>query len=78
MLEHRIRTSDNAPLELLGRDLEPDDHSRVPGGACPEAVVLGYEGGARLGELERTDEAPLVVRMHRLCRARIGMVACVR
>ena len=70
-VEHRLGARDDPPLELVGRDLEPDDHGRVPGRARPEAIVVGHERRARLRELERADEAPLVVRVDGLGCARI-------
>ena len=62
------------PVELVERQVERDDRRRVARVVCPQPVVGGCERAPGLGELERADDAPAVVRVHARggCRVALG------
>ena len=64
----RVRASIRR-VELVRRDVEPDDRRRLAGVAGPEPVAA--QRMADLGELERAHDAPPVVRVHG--RGRLGV-----
>jgi hypothetical protein len=70
-LEHRARALADPPVQRDLRDVETDHERRVPRLAGPEPVARRRERLADLGELERTDDAAAVVRVHRRGRVRI-------
>jgi len=65
--EHRQRARFDPAHELVSRNLETEDDGRLPQLAAPQPVFDRLERMARVGELERADDAAAVVRMHQ-CR----------
>jgi aminoglycoside N3'-acetyltransferase len=73
MLEHGSCTGFDTRGEDFPRNVEAEDESRMTRLACPEAAGRLCQAFARSGQLKRTNDAPAVVRVDGLGRARVAL-----
>src|SRR5215216_5596976 len=73
MLEHGSCTGFDTRGEDFPRNVEAEDEGRMTRLACPEAAGRSCQAFARSGQLKRTNDAPAVVRVDGLGRARVAL-----